>query len=136
MRGVVVALAMLVATPAFAAPPKPASANAPLSKAACLAAHEEALTLRTDKKPHAAHDKLVICARTECLTIVRKECTDLLESVQGPTVVMEATDDKGNSDMAVKVTLDGTVVSEKMTGSAINVEPGEHTFVFERASDG
>lgn len=125
---------MLVASPALAAPP----AKPPASKQACLAAHEEALSLKTEKKPHAAHEKLVICARTECPVIVRKECTDLLDSVQAaaPTVVVEALDDKGNSDTAVKVTLDGSVIAEKLTGSAIDVEPGEHVFSFERASDG
>jgi hypothetical protein len=117
---------------ALAAPPPGTS------KQACLAAHEEALALKTSKKPHAAHEKLVICARTDCPTIVRKECTEQLEVVEAaaPTVVVEALDDKGNSDTAVKLTLDGNVVGDKLTGAAINVEPGEHVFVFERASDG
>jgi hypothetical protein len=125
-------LALTCSSVALAAPPSGAS------KQACLAAHEEALALKTDKKPHAAHEKLVICARTECPTIVRKECTEQLEVVEaaGPTVVVEALDDKGNSDTAVKLTVDGAVVGDKLTGAAINVEPGEHVFVFERASDG
>lgn len=125
---------LFLAAPAFAAPP----AAKPTSKQACLAAHEEALALKTDKKPHAAHEKLVVCARTECPVIVRKECTDLLDSVQAaaPSVVVEALDDKGGSDTAVKVTMDGNVIADKLTGSAIDVEPGQHVFVFERASDG
>lgn len=133
MRAAVVAFVLLASSPVLAAP-----AAKPTSKQACLAAHEEALTLKTSKKPHAAHEKLLICVRNECPTILRKECTDLLESVQAtaPTVVVEALDDKGASDTAVKVTLDGIVVAEKLTGSAIDVEPGEHVFVFERASDG
>ena len=125
---------LLLPAPALAAPPSAAST----SKQACLAAHEAALALKTEKKPHAAHEKLVICARTECPVIVRKECTDQLDVVQAaaPTVALEALDDKGSSDTAVKVSLDGNVVAEKLTGAAVNVEPGEHVFVFERASDG
>ena len=53
-----------------------------------------------------------------------------------PTVTLEALDDKGATDAAVKVTLDGQVVAQKLDGSALDVEPGDHTFVFERASDG
>lgn len=136
MRPLILALAStFLASTALAAPPAKSAAT---PKQTCLAAHEEALARKTDKKPHAALEKLVVCARTECPTIVRKECTDLLESVQSaaPTVVVEALDDKGNSDTAVKVTIDGDVVAEKLTGAAVNVEPGEHVFVFERASDG
>lgn len=119
----------------LAAPPAKASANAPMTKQQCLAAHEEALTLKTDKKPHAAHEKLVLCAKVECPNIVKKECIDQLDVVAAaaPTVVLEALDDKGNSDTAVKVTLDGSPATDKLTGSAIDLEPGEHVFVFERA---
>jgi hypothetical protein len=129
-------VASWVASPVFAGPPPPKAT--PISKAACLAAHEEALQLKTDKKPHAAQEKLLVCAKPECPTIVRKECTEQLDvvSAAGPTVVVDALDDKGQSDAAVKVSIDGAVVADKLTGAAINVEPGEHTFDFERASDG
>lgn len=121
----------LIALPALAAPP-------PNAKQQCIAAHEEALKLKGDKKPHAAHDKFVACARAECPVVVRKECSEQLEQVQAaaPTIALEALDDKGNSDTQVKVTLDGQVVAEKLTGAAFDVEPGEHRIVFERASDG
>jgi len=36
----------------------------------------------------------------------------------------------------VKVTLDGLAIADKLTGAAVPVEPGEHVFKFERASDG
>lgn len=119
--------------PALAAPP--AKAAAPMSKQQCLAAHEEAIALKTDKKPHAAHEKLVLCAKVECPNIVKKECTEQLDVVAAaaPTVVLEALDDKGGSDTAVKVTLDGSPAADKLTGAALDVEPGEHVFVFERA---
>lgn len=120
---------------ANAAPPaKPAGGSAPATKA-CVAAHEEALTLKTQKKLHAAREKFVACARTECPTVVRKECVEQLALVEknAPTVALEARDDNGNDATDVKVLVDGAVFAERLTGTAMNVEPGEHVFRFERA---
>ncbi|MDB5218169.1 MAG: uncharacterized protein JWO86_6096 [Myxococcaceae bacterium] len=134
--GLVAAFTMVVlaASPALAqrggAKP-PAKGGA---KAACLAAHEEATSLLTQKKPHAAHDKFVMCARVECPTVVRKECGEQLAVVEkdAPTVALEAHDESGADTTAVKVTLDGAALTERLTGSAVDVEPGEHVFRFER----
>jgi hypothetical protein len=123
---------------ALAAPPKPApKPSAASGKAACVAAHEQAQSLRTEKKLHAAREKYVTCARAECPVVLRKECTEQLDQIEtvAPTVALEALDDKGSSDSQVKVTVDGQVVAERLTGTALAVEPGEHVFVFERASD-
>lgn len=110
-------------------------AAASSSKAACLAAHEDALSLRTQKKPHAALQKLVACARVECPTVVRKECVELLSVVEknAPTVTLEARDEAGSDETAVRVTLDGQPFADRLTGSGVDVEPGEHVFRFERA---
>ena len=105
------------------------------AKAACLAAHEDATALLTQKKPHAAHDKFVACARVECPTVVRKECGEQLALVEkdAPTVALEARDEAGMDTTAVKVTMDGSAIADRLTGSAVDVEPGEHVFRFERA---
>lgn len=114
---------------------KAAAGNKGGAKAACLAAHEEATSLLTQKKPHAAHDKFVACARAECPTVVRKECGEQLALVEkdAPTVALEARDEAGMDTTAVKVTMDGDAIADRLTGSAIDVEPGEHVFRFERA---
>lgn len=113
-----------------AAAPKPPSA-----KAQCSAAFEEAQNLRSQKKPHAAREKYVACARQECPAFLRKECTELISQTesQAPTVALEALDEKGNADSTVKVSMDGAPLTDKLTGAAVNVEPGEHVFKFERA---
>jgi hypothetical protein len=129
----------LVCASSFAAPPsKGGGAAAQSAKATCVAAHEQAQSLRTEKKPHAARAQYVACARVECPVVLRKECTDQLEQMEAtaPTVAVEALNDKGMSDADVKVSLDGRIVAEKLTGAAIPVEPGEHVFKVERASDG
>jgi hypothetical protein len=124
-----VALALAPAS-ASAAPPKPSGA----AKTACLAAHEEALALRGQKKPHAAREKFVACARVECPTVVRKECGDQLALVEkdAPTVVLEARDESGADTTTVKVSMDGNAIAARLTGAAVDVEPGEHLFRFER----
>jgi hypothetical protein len=117
---------------AQAAPPTKPGGGA---KAACLAAHEEALALRGQKRPHAAHEKFVACARVECPTVVRRECGEQLALVEkdAPTVVLEARDESGADTTAVKVSMDGSLLVPRLTGSAVDVEPGEHLFRFERA---
>jgi hypothetical protein len=128
----VAALLTLVAPSALAAPPgaKPNGGT----KAACLAAHEGALALRSQKKPHAAREKFVACARVECPTVVRKECGEQVALVEkdAPTVVLEALDEAGADTTAVKVTMDGAPLVPRLTGAAVDVEPGEHLFRFER----
>jgi hypothetical protein len=107
------------------------------AKAACLAAHEEAQSLRTQKKPHAARERLIACARVDCPTVVRKECGEQLSVVEkdAPTVALEARDESGMASPAVEVSIDGKASPDGLTGAAVDVEPGQHVFRFER-SDG
>jgi hypothetical protein len=124
---------VFVAPTATAAPPGKGGAGT--AKTACLAAHEEAVALRTQKKLHGARDKFVACARVECPTVVRKECVEQLALVEkdAPTVSLEARDEAGMDTTAVKVSMDGTTLVERLTGTGVDVEPGEHVFRFERA---
>lgn len=130
-------LVVLAASPAAATggPAAPGGkAGGGSAKAECLAAHEDAQSLRTQKKPHAAREKLIACARVECPTVVRKECGEQLELLDkdAPTVVLEARDESGRDTTAVKVSLDGQPVAARLTGAAVDVEPGPHVFRFER----
>lgn len=129
-RMLVAASFVLLATSASAAPKHAGNTT----KARCIAAHEAGQELRGDKKPHAAREKFVQCARSECPLVLRKECTELLAAVDkdAPTVALEAKDDAGNDTADVKVTMDGEVVAVHLTGTALDVEPGEHVFTFER----
>lgn len=142
MRGFAGALApflvaLTVAGSASAAPPRTKPSPKAAARQQCIAAHEEALALRGDKKLHAAHDRFVACARNECPAVVRKECVEQLGATEkdAPTVALEARDAAGNAAPDVKVSVDGNVVAERLTGAAIDVEPGEHTFHFERGDD-
>lgn len=124
----------LVTVPALAAPQAKKPDPSASAKTACVAAHEEGQKLRADKKLRSARERFVACAKSECPAVLRRECGEQIEAIESatPSVVFEARDESGNAVTAVKVSLDGTVIAERLTGGAIEVEPGEHTVRFER----
>jgi hypothetical protein len=54
-------------------------------------------------------------------------------NAQIPTIVFSAKDPKGADLSAVKVSMDGEVLAERIEGAALSIDPGEHTFMFETA---
>lgn len=103
---------------------------------ACLNAHADAQKLR---KKHAlldAQKMLRVCAREGCPSLVQKDCIRWLSEVEAeqPTVIVVATDENGDETLAVKVLLDGKPLVEKLDGSPIAIDPGEHVLRFERPS--
>jgi hypothetical protein len=103
--------------------------------AECLASNDKSIALRNDHKLLAARKELLLCAAATCPAEVRKECMRRVDQVNAslPTVVLEAKDGSGNDLAAVKVTMDGDVLAEKLEGSALSIDPGAHTFTFEAA---
>jgi hypothetical protein len=126
-------LVVLATTPAVAAPTAKTHDASAMAKA-CVAAHEEGQSLRAQKKLRAARERFVECAKSECPVVLRKECGEQIEQIESisPSLVFEARDEDGNADASVKVSLDGTIVAERLTGGSVEVEPGEHTVRFER----
>ncbi|HEX7664001.1 MAG TPA: hypothetical protein VF407_05815 [Polyangiaceae bacterium] len=104
--------------------------------AACASSYEKAQYLRRDKKLRAAHKELLVCSQTSCPAAVVSDCSSWLAEVEKgtPTVVFDARDSKGNSVADVKVTMDGEPLTSKLDGTAIQVDPGNHTFHFEPAN--
>ena len=113
---------------------KPVSAADP-TIAECLTANDKSISLRNEHKLLAARKELLVCAASTCPAEVRKECMRRIDLVNTslPTVVLEAKDGAGNDLSAVKVTMDGDVLVEKLDGSSISLDPGAHTFNFEVA---
>jgi hypothetical protein len=103
--------------------------------AECLAANEASLSARSQQKLREARSKLLVCASRSCPADVRDECTRGVNELNGalPTIVFEAKDGTGADLIAVKVTMDGEVLTEHLEGTAIPVDPGAHTFAFEAA---
>ena len=99
----------------------------------CASAAEEAQPLRKDGKLSQAREKLLVCARPHCPVIVRNDCIRWLAEVESslPTVVLRAVDENGRDLLDVRVTLDDKMITEKLDGKAVALDPGAHTFRFE-----
>jgi hypothetical protein len=118
------AFATLFARPVLAAAP---------TKSQCLSSNESAQSLRASGKLREARAQLLICAAKTCPRLVRNDCAEWLTEVDKatPTIVFEAKDGAGNDLSSVHVTMDGEPLTDKLDGSAIPMDPGEHRFAFE-----
>jgi len=116
--------ALLVPISAYAAAP---------TKEECIAANDGAQDLRRAGKLHDSREKLVLCVSQSCPGPVRDDCNERLAEVDKamPTIVVAATDHDGNDMSAVRVLEDARVLVNRLDGSAVAVDPGEHVLRFE-----
>jgi hypothetical protein len=103
-------------------------------KQACVSAYDAAQQLRMDRKLKAAREKLAFCSRSECPPVVRNDCVQWMSEVIAalPSVVVGARDAEGHDLVSVRVTVDGERVAESLDGRALTLDPGVHTFKYER----
>jgi hypothetical protein len=111
----------------------PARADEPVTPQRCNAAYERAQVLRRDRKLVAARESLLLCSQPKCPGAITADCGPWLREVESgmPSVVFVARDSAGKDVPGVKVSVDGTVLSTRLGGSALEVDPGERTFTFE-----
>ncbi|HEY3817731.1 MAG TPA: hypothetical protein VGL81_11195 [Polyangiaceae bacterium] len=101
----------------------------------CLGASEASLRLGNDHRLRAERAQLLVCAAASCPSDIRKECLARVDDVNReiPTVVFSAKDGSGANLGAVRIVMDGEVLTERLEGTALSIDPGEHTFRFEAA---
>jgi hypothetical protein len=99
----------------------------------CIAAAEQSQPLRDHGQLRAAREKLLACARPECPSFVRTDCTKWLADLDGvmPRIVFGAVDSAGADLVDVRVWLDGEQVAKRLDGSEIPIDPGPHAVRFE-----
>ena len=121
--GIAVLSAMLTPATALAAPP---------TKDQCIAANEAVQYLREAHKLHEAREKLLLCVSEACPGPIRQDCAQRLDEVDKatPSVVFDVKDSAGGDVASATVTMDGQPLAVSV-GTAIQVDPGAHTFVFE-----
>jgi hypothetical protein len=109
------------------------AAAADPTMADCLAASDGSIALRNEHKLRAARAQLLVCAAASCPADIRVECSRHVDEVNAaiPTIVFEAKDTFGNDISAVKVMMDGQPLAERLEGTAISLDPGEHSFTFQ-----
>jgi hypothetical protein len=73
-----------------------------------------------------------VCAGPACPSTVRNDCVQRLDELERaqPTMVFDARDVYGVDIVDVHVLVDGQELAERLTGLALAVDPGEHTFEF------
>ena len=79
-----------------------------------------------------AREFLSKCARKTCTDFLQQECTTLYTQLEAdvPTVVPVVTDDTGAPHALAEVRMDGELLTSKIDGHALQVDPGKHEFSF------
>jgi hypothetical protein len=110
---------------------EPAGAANP-NTAECLSAADASLQLRGEHKLRAARAQVLVCASASCPAAIQTVCLGRVDQINAalPTVVFESKDSSGNDLPNVSVMMDGQPLSERLDGSALTVDPGEHKFTF------
>ena len=105
--------------------------------AECVAASDAAIKDGDDNKLRSERSHLLVCAAASCPADIRKDCGGRVDAVnaQIPTLLFEVKGASGTDLSAVKVTMDGEVLAERLGGGALAVDPGEHAFTFETAGE-
>ena len=121
--------------PAPAASSTPATPTVPsesADKAECLSHYEEAQVARRERRLLASRAALRSCSGAACPSAIRADCVDWLDQVSHslPSVVVTARA-RGADVLAVKVFIDDKVAAERLTGFALEIDPGLHKFRFE-----
>lgn len=102
---------------------------------ACISASEKATASRKGGKLMDARASLSKCAAASCPDAVRTSCQQRLVEMNRaiPTIVFATKDGSGRDVTGVKLTVDGAVYADRLGGSAIALDPGEHDFRFDAA---
>jgi hypothetical protein len=101
----------------------------------CKEAFTQSSKLASDGKLLAAEGELRSCAAAGCPSAMRALCVHDLEALEPrvPTLVFAAKDGETHQDLVdVKVFVDGSLLSDGLDGKSRAVDPGVHTFRFER----
>ena len=104
-------------------------------KQVCAAAYEKTQSLRESGQLRDARLQAIACSAPTCSVYVTRDCHQWLTEIEAvlPTVVLTATDSAGAAAVAVRVTVNGRTVTEKLDGKPVSLDPGEHVVRFEMA---
>jgi hypothetical protein len=129
-RGSILTASTLAAFAALTLPSLAYAANP--TTAECVAAADSSLQLREQHKLRAARAQMLVCASASCPAAVQSECLRRVDQANAaiPTIVFEAKDGAGNDLSNVKVDMDGQPLTDRLDGSSVQVDPGEHHFHF------
>jgi len=102
------------------------------SKEQCVNAYQGAQVDMKASALSAAREKLALCLAESCPNALHSDCAEWLKEIdrRQPSVVLAFKGKDGSPVSTVSATLDGKPFAGKTDGRAVDVDPGEHTFVF------
>jgi hypothetical protein len=100
------------------------------------AAAESTQRLRAAGKLQQARATALVCERASCPAMMRSDCQAWLSQIDAalPSIVVLARGAKGDVT-AVRLTVDGLPVTERLDGQPMPLDPGEHDLRFERLDE-
>jgi hypothetical protein len=110
-------------------------AHADPTKDACIDSNTNAQRLRLSGKFSGSRAELIKCSAPQCPAILREDCARRLDELEAsqPTLVLDVKDQEGHDLTDVRVKVDGTVLTDRLNGTAEPVDPGIHQFTLEVA---
>lgn len=108
------------------------SASAEPSIDECLSSSEDGQRERDEGRYLRARASFATCASNACPAVVQRDCASwLLEVDDGmPSLVFVARDGRGVDLADVVVRMDGAVLTTRLDGKPVAVDPGDHAFTF------
>jgi hypothetical protein len=102
--------------------------------ATCSNAFSEGPALSKNGQLLAARAELTRCAAAPCPASMRALCAEDLHHLEEriPTVVFAATGARGEDLLEVRVVEDGKLLVSRLDGRSVELDPGPHTFHFQR----
>lgn len=127
LSGLGIVASVLSVTPAAWAEPPP-------TREQCLTSHGKSQESRLEGELIEARAHLRVCASPACPNVLQNECAAWLASVQQaiPSLIVLAENESGDV-FDVRVVVDGKLLTEKLDGTAYELDPGAHRFEFELA---
>jgi hypothetical protein len=107
------------------------AAHAAGVKKECVEASTIGQTRRDEEKLLEAREKMLLCARDQCPSVVRSHCARWLTDIEAqiPSVVVRVLDADGSDRVDAKATMDGKPLN--LDGKPVMVDPGEHVIAVE-----
>jgi hypothetical protein len=98
----------------------------------CVEAASSGQTMRDSGKLISARDAFVRCSVEACPAVVRESCerwsADVITRL--PSITLGAKSEAGEDLADVAVSVDGSIVTHKLDGHAIAIDPGPHDLIF------
>jgi hypothetical protein len=97
---------------------------------ACIDAHVAAQREQRAGRLLLAREQALVCSRTGCPEVLVAECTEIRAKLEGatPSVVFAVKDERGGDVVVARVFDGDRLLTERLDGKAVEVDPGEHRF--------